>query len=66
MARRVGTDPLSEKLHRGDDLPVRRPWVEPIPVGHLFYAPVSPEARDIRVEATDRFGRVYASEPGDF
>jgi hypothetical protein len=66
MARRVGTDPLSEKLHRGDDLPVRRPWVEPIPVGHLFYAPVSPEAREIRVEVTDRFGRVYASEPEGF
>ena len=60
MARRVGTDPLSEKLHRGEDLPPRRPWVDPLPVDHLFYAPASREARDIRVEATDRFGRVYS------
>lgn len=61
MARRVGTDPLSEELHRGDDLPLRRNWVEPLPVGHLFYAPVSASAGEIRVEATDRFGRVYSA-----
>jgi hypothetical protein len=60
MARRVGTDPLSEELHRGDDLPIRRSWVDPLPVGHLFYAPVSTEAGEVRVEATDRFGRVYS------
>lgn len=61
MARRVGTDPLSEELHRGDDLPPRRTWVEPYPVGHLFYAPASRGARMIRVEATDRFGRTYSA-----
>lgn len=60
MARRVGTDPLSEELHRGEELPPRRPWVDPYPVSHLFYAPVSATARDVRVEATDRFGRVYS------
>jgi hypothetical protein len=63
MARRVGTDPLSEELHRGDDLPPRRTWVEPYPTGHLFYAPVSLTAREVRVEATDRFGRVYSGSP---
>ena len=41
-------------------VPRPRPWVEPAPTGHLFYAPVSPEARAVRVEATDRFGRVYS------
>jgi len=61
MARRGGTDPLSEELHRGEDLPPRRTWVEPFPVGHLFFAPASREAREIRVEATDRFGRVYSA-----
>ena len=61
MARRVGTDPLSEELHRGDELPTYRNWVEPNITGHLFYAPVSPEAMEIRVEATDRFGRVYSA-----
>ena len=61
MARRVGTDPLSEELHRGDELPPRRTWVDPYPVGHLFYAPASHQSREIRVEATDRFGRVYSA-----
>ena len=64
MARRPGTDPLSESLHRGSDLPERRPWVEPKITNHLFYAPVSPEAGKVVVEATDRFGRTYASELG--
>ena len=61
MARRTGTDPLSERLHRGGHQPAPRPWVEPGPTNHLFYAPVSPEAADVRVEATDRFGRVYSA-----
>ena len=46
MARRPGTDPLAESLHRGSDLPERRPWVEPVPTNHLFYAPVSPRYRE--------------------
>jgi len=61
MGRRVGTDPLSEELHRGDNLPARRTWVDPYVVGHLFYAPASEGATDIVVEATDRFGRVYSA-----
>ncbi len=61
MSRRRGKDPLSVKLHTGPDLPPRRPWVEPYPTDHLFYAPVPEEARDVRVEATDRFGRVYSA-----
>ena len=60
MARRIGTDPMSERLHRGGAVPEPRPWVEPVPSGHLFYAPVSPDTREIRVEATDRFGRAYS------
>lgn len=62
MARRVGRDPLSVELHLGPDLPPRRTWVEPYPTAHLFYAPVAAEARSVRVEATDRFGRVYTAE----
>ena len=65
MARRTGFDPLSMKLHKGPDLPVKRPWVEPQPTDHLFYAPASRNARRIRVEALVRFGRVYAEELGD-
>lgn len=59
MSRRTGTDPLSEKLHRGAALPERRPWVDPVPTNHLFYAPVSATAKSVKIEATDRFGRVY-------
>jgi hypothetical protein len=59
MARRIGLDPLSVELHTGPDLPERRTWVEPTPTRHLFYAPYPESAREIRVEATDRFGRTY-------
>jgi hypothetical protein len=59
MARRIGLDPQSVELHTGPDLPVRREWVEPVRTSHLFYAPASRGAREIRIEATDRFGRVY-------
>ena len=62
MARRVGRDPLSVELHLGPDLPPRRTWVEPYPTRHLFYAPVTADTRSVRVEATDRFGRVYTDE----
>ncbi|MDX1548346.1 MAG: calcineurin-like phosphoesterase C-terminal domain-containing protein, partial [Rhodothermales bacterium] len=59
MERRTGTDPLSERLHRGSDLPERRSWVDPVPTDHLFHATPAPAARTLRIEATDRFGRVY-------
>lgn len=60
MARRIGTDPLSEQLYRGEDLPLRHKWVEPLPTSHLFYAPVSKQAREVWVEAKDRFGEVFS------
>jgi hypothetical protein len=59
MSRRTGLDPLSVELHRGPDLPKYRPWVDPIPTSHLFYAAVSPAAREWAVEATDGTGRRY-------
>jgi hypothetical protein len=59
MARRLGRDPLSVELHSGADHPPHRPWVEPRPTGHLFYAPVPLDAGEIMVQATDRFGRSY-------
>lgn len=62
MARRIGLDPLSVKLHAGEELPAKHPWVDPIPTGHLFYAPVSPQAQRVTVEAVDRFGRTYRQE----
>lgn len=59
MARRVGTDPMSERLYHGDEQPQKHPWVNPQPTGHLYYAPFNPHANRIRVEATDCFGRMY-------
>ncbi len=61
MSNRLGKDPMSVDLHSGPDAPERRPWVEPVMTNHLFYAPVSPETREVVVEATDRFGRTYRS-----
>ena len=60
MARRVGQDPLAVAKLAGPVLPTKRPWVDPVATGHLFYAPASRTAADIRVEYTDRFGRVFA------
>jgi hypothetical protein len=60
MARRVGLDPLAEKLLATDKLPTKRPWVDPIRTGHLFYAPASGGEQEIRVEATDQWGRSYS------
>lgn len=58
MSRRVGTDPRSEDEHRGDEVPERRPWVDPVPTEHLYYAPIAHDTR-VHVEAVDRFGRIY-------
>ena len=58
MARRLGLDPMAVRTQTGPDLPKRRGWVDPEPTAHMFYAPASRSAREVRVEVTDRFGRV--------
>lgn len=62
MSQRRGLDPMAVKLHRGPDLPARRPWVDPIRTNHLFFAAASPTARSWRVEAVDGVGRRYQAE----
>ena len=62
MARRVGFDPLAVALHAGEEKPSHRPWVDPVPTGHMYYAPADPAA-DVTVEATDPFGRTFAARP---
>lgn len=59
MARRVGRDPEAVATLAGPDRPARRGWVEPLATGHLFYAPASRTAREIRIEFADRAGRVF-------
>ena len=63
MARRTGTDPMAVTLYQGGELPEKHPWVDPVPTDHLFYAPVSAEAADVRVEATDPWGNTYTATP---
>ncbi len=64
MAKRVGLDPLSVQLHSGDNLPPRSPWVDPQFTNHLYYAPVSATAKEIRVEAIAPDGKVFSEVLG--
>ena len=59
MTKRRGNDPLSVRLHQGAEKPLPRTWVEPVGVDHLFFATPSPKAREVIVEATDPWGRVF-------
>lgn len=61
MAARIGHDPLSVQLHEGNKLPTKHTWVDPEPNNHLYYAPVAAGAAQVRVEATDPWGRVYTA-----
>ncbi len=62
MSQRLGLDPKSVELHDGPDKPERRTWVNPQLNNHMFYAPVSADARRIIVEATNRWGEVFKAE----
>jgi hypothetical protein len=59
MARRTGRDPLAVELYSGDDRPAKHPWVEPTRTDHLFYFRPPAGTRQVMVEATDPWGRVY-------
>ena len=61
MSRRLGLDPRSVEEHTGPEKPPRRQWVEPTRTNHLYYAPISSNVTDIRVEATDQWGRKYVA-----
>ena len=61
MARRIGADPLSVELHTGNQLPKKHPWVDPEKTGHLYYAPVSTEAKTVMVEAVNAEGKVFTT-----
>ena len=63
MKKHRGYDPMSVKLHTGPDLPPKHTWVEPYTTDHIFTAPVSADARDIIVDATDGEGRSYRGFP---
>ena len=62
MQRRLGFDPLTVKLFEGKTLPKKHTWVEPFPTDHLFFAKPFSSAKEVVVEARDRFGRTYRSK----
>ncbi len=62
MEQRISLDPVAEKLYSGAELPKKRTFVEPTLTDHLFYAKCSPGAKVIKVEAKDRFGKVYSEQ----
>ena len=61
LAPRVGFDPLTVARFDGDRAPAHRPWVQPMPTGHLLRAPLPSTVGSVVVEATDRFGRTYSA-----
>jgi hypothetical protein len=61
MNRRRAADPLAHGLYEGPKKPARRTWVEPVTTDHLYFARPSAAAREITVEATDRWGGVHTA-----
>jgi hypothetical protein len=59
MERFLGADPVTVRLFEGKTLPKKHTWVEPYQTDHLFRAVPAAKAREVVVEARDRFGRVY-------
>ncbi|WP_246850330.1 calcineurin-like phosphoesterase C-terminal domain-containing protein [Rufibacter roseolus] len=59
MKQEMGLDPLSVELHAGPNLPAKHKFVDPTMTDHLFWAKPSAGAKQIKVEVTDRFGKVY-------
>lgn len=58
----MGYDPQAVRLFKGDKLPVKRSFAEPSRTEHLFMAHFSPDVKNVKVVATDRFGAKYEQE----
>lgn len=59
MTQRVALDPLAVELYAGPLLPTKHKFVEPTLADHIFFAKPSPNAKEITVKVTDRFGNEY-------
>jgi hypothetical protein len=59
MTAHRGRDPLAVKLYAGAERPAERSWVEPYVTDHLFICEPRADVREIRIEATDPWGRVF-------
>ena len=56
-----GFDPNAYKTMLGAELPKGRPFAEPHNTSHLFKAMIPANAKNIKVVATDRFGKAFTS-----
>ncbi|MBO9204737.1 MULTISPECIES: calcineurin-like phosphoesterase C-terminal domain-containing protein [Niastella] len=57
-----GFDALAVALYEGPQLPKPRGFAEPKKTDHLFNAMIPASAKQVKVIATDRFGKKYVSE----
>jgi hypothetical protein len=55
-----GMDPLANSLFLGPELPKPRGFAEPKKTDHLFRTIVPADAKEIKITATDRFGKKYS------
>lgn len=55
----TGFDPLAVTLYQGPELPKPRGFAEPKKTDHLFRATIPATAKQVKVVATDRFGKQY-------
>lgn len=60
MEQRTTLDPWAIELYAGADMPKKHKFVEPTMTDHLFFAKPSTGAKEIKVQATDRFGNVFS------
>jgi hypothetical protein len=54
-----GTDPYATATLLGPELPKPRAFAEPKVTDHLFKTTVPLDAKEIKIVATDRFGKKY-------
>jgi hypothetical protein len=59
MKQETGLDPLAVQLYSGAALPAKHKFVDPTLTDHLFSAQPSSNAREIKIEVTDRFGQTF-------
>jgi len=61
MNQFTGLDPQTITLMKGDKLPAKHPFAEPVMTDHLFLGNVPAGSKKAVVKATDRFGSVYTA-----
>jgi hypothetical protein len=59
LTQRVAFDPWAFELYATEAHPKKYKFIEPALTDHLFFAKPSPDAKQMTVKATDRFGNVF-------